>query len=85
MKKKYSKPDIAFENFSLATSIAGDCEIKVDTKGDGECGYYMDYVGWIFLMEMIGGCQVKITEEQSMKYNGFCYHVPTETYNLFNS
>jgi hypothetical protein len=85
MKKTYSKPDIAFESFSLSTSIAGNCEVKTDTKAGGECGYPMDEVGWIFLIEMIGGCQVKITEEQSLKYNGFCYHVPTEKNNLFNS
>lgn len=85
MKKTYSKPDIAFESFSLATSIAGNCEVKTDTKGGGECGYPMDQVGVIFLIEMIGGCQVKITEEQSSRYNGFCYHVPTENNNLFNS
>ena len=53
--------------------------------GYGECGYPMDEVGWIFLIEMIGGCKVRITEEQSLKYNGFCYHVPTEKNNLFNS
>ena len=85
MKKTYSKPDIAFESFSLSTSIAGNCEIKTDTKADGECGYPIEGVGWIFLMEMIGGCQIKITEDHSMNYNGFCYHVPIESHNLFNS
>ncbi len=85
MKRTYSKPDIAFESFSLATSIAGNCEIKTDTKGGGECGYYLDHVGWVFLMEMIGGCKVKITEEQSHRYNGFCYHVPMENSTLFNT
>ena len=87
MKKKYSRPDIAFESFSLATSIAGSCEVKTDTKGGGECGVPMDGLGNIFLLGMDGidGCQVIITDEQSYAFNGFCYHVPAENSNLFNS
>ena len=84
MKKTYSKPDIAFESFSLSTSIAGNCEVKTDTKGGGECGYPMDGLGMLFVVGM-NVCNVPITDEQSLKYNGFCYHVPTEKNNLFNS
>ena len=84
MKKKYSRPDIAFESFSLSSSIAGNCEVKTDTKGGGECGYPLDGLGSIFLLNM-GDCVVKITDEQSLNFNGFCYHIPTENSNLFNS
>ena len=84
MKKKYSQPDIAFESFSLATSIAGNCEVKTDTKGGGECAYPMDGVGDVFVIG-INACLVPVTDEQSLVFNGFCYHVPVENSNLFNS
>lgn len=88
MKKKYSRPDIAFESFSLSTSIAGNCELKTDTKGGGECSYPMDGLGNVFLttMEACNGAgNTPITDEQSLTFNGFCYHVPVENSNLFNS
>ena len=84
MKKTYSKPDIAFESFSLSTSIAGNCEVKTDTKGGGECGYPMDGLGMLFIVGM-GACTTPITDEMSLNFNGFCYHVPMENSNLFNS
>lgn len=83
VNKTYSKPDIAFESFALATSIA-NCEVKTDTKGGGECGYPMAGLGVIFIVGM-NLCDVPITDEQSLQYNGFCYHVPMENRNLFNS
>ena len=88
MKKTYSKPDIAFESFSLATSIAGNCEVKTDTKGGGECGYPMDGLGNLFLTTMeacTSAGNTPVTDEQSFVFNGFCYHVPIENSNLFNS
>ena len=88
MKKRYSKPDIAFESFSLSTSIADNCELKTDTKGGGECSYPMDALGNVFLTT-VAACNgignTPITDEQSLMYNGFCYHVPVENSNLFNS
>ncbi len=84
MKKTYSKPDIAFESFSLSTSIAGNCEVKTDTKGGGECAYPMDGLGVLFVVGM-NVCDLPITDEQSLNYNGFCYHVPMENSSLFNS
>jgi hypothetical protein len=84
VKKRYSKPDIAFESFSLSTSIAGNCEFKTDSHSDGECGFYMDAVGVVFVIG-VDACQVPITDELSLKYNGFCYHVPIGSSNLFNS
>lgn len=85
MKKKYSRPDIAFESFSLSTSIAGNCEFKTDTKGGGECGYPMDGLGMLFLTSMSNVCTTMITDDMNLSFNGFCYHVPMENANLFNS
>ena len=33
----------------------------------------------------MNACLVPITDEQSLMFNGFCYHVPVENSNLFNS
>jgi len=83
MKKTYSKPQIVFENFSLSTNIAGDCEIKNDTQAARQCGYDMFPFEKVFLTD-ITGCTMKVTPEEGM-FNGLCYHVPIETNNLFNS
>ena len=84
MKKKYSRPDIAFESFSLCTSIAGNCAFKTNTPAAAACGVTMEGVGNIFLSG-VQGCDVHITDEQGYAFNGFCYHVPVENSNLFNS
>ncbi|MBQ7871776.1 MAG: hypothetical protein IJ357_06505 [Oscillospiraceae bacterium] len=80
MKKTYEKPAIIFEDFSLSTSIAAGCELvtPLPTSDDG-CGYPTR--GGIIFIE---GTQCT-TYPQDGSYNGFCYHVPAETSNLFNS
>ena len=37
MKKTYSKPDIFFEDFTLSTNIAGDCEGIVGNPSKDAC------------------------------------------------
>ena len=88
MKKKYSQPDIAFDSFSLSTSIAGNCEFKTNTPAAEACSIPMDGLGNVFLTTIEackGAGNTPITDEQSYAYNGFCYHVPVENANLFNS
>lgn len=85
MKKVYNKPEIVFEDFSMSTNIAGDCEVKTWTPNSGTCAYkYMDeFLGEVKLfLSTISDCT---TVEADGEYNGFCYHVPTESKNLFNS
>ena len=84
MKKKYSSPDIAFESFSLSTSIAGNCEFKTHTPAAETCGYFLEGVGMVFIAD-IQACVVPISDELSYIFNGFCYHVPVENSTLFNS
>ena len=83
MKRKYSAPDVVFESFALSTSI-GNCEVKTNTESQGICGYHMEGVGWAFI-EGITGCHVGFSDEMSLAFNGFCYHVPIDSKNLFNS
>jgi hypothetical protein len=84
MKKKYSTPEIVFESFALSTTIAGNCEKSVNTQSQGVCGYFMEGVGMAFT-ENVTGCSVVITDDMSLAFNGYCYHVPVDNQNLFNS
>lgn len=83
MKREYASPNIIFESFSLNSSIALSCAVKTHTPEQGACGF--EFEGVIVFTEQVAGC-VKdgIVIEDSVN-NGFCYHVPTGTNNLFNS
>lgn len=84
MKKTYSKPEIIFDDFSLSTAITGNCEVKLWTPNNESCGYKPEgYDAFIFVQD-IDGCEEKFPD------GGFwgdtmCYHVPSESRNLFNS
>lgn len=85
MRKQYSKPDIAFENFALSVSIA-NCEIHITGANAGECGYEYEPGVKIFT-DMVNGCKpenggIPVVDDAT---NGFCYHVPIVGNNLFNS
>lgn len=84
MKKTYSKPQIMFESFSLSTSIAGACGVKIDTQAAGTCGVDYGFMGTIFLPE-VAGCSIVVGGIYDGSFNGICYHVPTDSRNLFNS
>ena len=83
MKKKYVKPEIMFENFTLSNHVAGDCELKPDTQNNNDCGLFFEGVGNVFLSGM-GGCKDEQVGTDDGSYNTICYHVP-DGYNLFNS
>ncbi len=85
MKKVYSKPEIMFEDFTLSTSIAGGCEIRTNTPSAGACGYpYEGGNGQTLFTAQAGTdiCNIAVNDDLS---NGFCYHVPIDTKNIFNS
>lgn len=83
MKKVYSKPEIVFEDFTLSTSIAGGCEIRTNTPSAGACGYpYEGGGGQTLFTNAVGDCQIKMDDDVN---NGFCYHVPIDSNNIFNS
>ena len=55
MKKKYEKPMILIENFSLSTTIAGDCEVQTELQSNNTCG--MDFSGiMVFMSGMDKAC-----------------------------
>lgn len=85
MKKEYSKPEIMFENFTLSTNIAADCEVKNNNNPSlNVCSYDIKFGRETksFFTDTITACS---TTEADGEYNGFCYHTPEESYNLFNS
>lgn len=86
MKKVYTAPQILFESFTMSTNIAAGCEAIVDNPTKGICAYTYDdeFAGTVSIFTtQVSGCSV--TEVKEDGYNGFCYHVPFEEYNLFAS
>lgn len=85
MKKIYSKPDIIFEAFSLSTSIASGCDSIVGSPSKDACGI-TSADGTILFSTSVSACNFKWDELYGVDdYNGFCYHNPTDSNNLFNS
>lgn len=89
MKKKYEKPVILFDNFALSTNIAGDCGKKTNTPAQGTCAYVVTAgpKTWNVFMSDMELCTTSEATDGAADgaYNGICYHIPTEGYNLFNS
>jgi hypothetical protein len=79
MKKIYSKPDVLFDSFSLCSSIAS-CEVEATFRRD-VCGVEMA-IGVIMFTDSTGSCNWK---QEDGEYDGLCYHVPLEAYNVFSS
>ena len=85
MKRTYSKPDVVFESFSLSTSIATGCEVKLDLPYSGGCGVKLDGIDDLYLfLDSVTGCNVP-AGDGSAEADGLCYHVPFETNNVFDS
>ena len=87
MKKKYEKPMIIIEDFSLSTTIAGDCEGIVGNPSKGTCALEGTGGIKIFTEEMASVCDYTPGSfgQPADQWDGLCYHVPVDTSNLFNS
>ncbi len=83
MKKAYSKPQIQFEDFTLSTNIAGDCEVPTNLPSNSTCG--LDFSGVTVFLEGMGGCTLEVDNlGGDGEFNQICYHVPYGQ-NIFNS
>ena len=82
MKKTYTKPEISFESFLMSSNIAANCEEKTSLPSQGMCGFPIDRTQYILFSSSATGCNLTKVPSQ---YDGLCYHVPSEDYNLFNS
>lgn len=86
MKKIYEKPQIVFESFIMSTNIAAGCEEIVRTFDKGTCAIVGTGNVSVFSGTM-NICDFTPTDlgNPDDTWNGFCYHVPSERSNLFNS
>ena len=94
--KKYTKPMIIFESFTLSTNIAGDCGRKADgptgSFAVNGCGIYYDtfnpFPGEFDTMTIFtaawSGCIDNVSQDDSL-IDQFCYHNPSDSTKLFNS
>ena len=81
MKKSYVKPQVFFEDFHLSTSIAAGCEYTTN-HALNDCTY-----------KIAGGRNVFVDANTNCHditapggdYGAVCYHVPSDTNNLFTS
>lgn len=84
MKKTYSKPEIMFEDFTLAVNIAAGCEKKINNPSQGACGVPTSSGETIFT-DAVCDYTPGFYGQAEDQWDGFCYHVPSEGSNIFNS
>ena len=83
MKKAYLKPEIIFEDFTLNENIAGNnCEVRINNQTLNVCGFPHGTGGETLFVDELDACSFKVDDDIN---NGFCYHIPMDTANLFNS
>lgn len=83
MKKVYSKPEILFENFATSTSIAAGCDgPKVGPVVDS-C--FVGGTGDVHMFDSDMQNVCYYTPQPGDPFDGYCYHTPTDSNNLFNS
>ena len=84
MKKTYSKPRIMFEDFTLSTNIAAGCEGIVGNPSKDAC--VVQGTGGINIFDdSISLCDFTPGGIGDTYWDQFCYNIPTEERNLFNS
>lgn len=94
MKKKYVKPEILFEDFTLSTSVA-NCSTSsmVKVMATESCGFYDEYLKVVVVSNGVQGC-AEVSNKAPDDYraaktpgenDGVCYHVPIEAFNVWNS
>lgn len=89
MKKTYTKPMVMIESFVLnenMASVTSDCENTFSLQAQDVCGIPdSNGLGMTIFNMSISSSDCFVQGEEDERYNGLCYHVPTETNNLFAS
>lgn len=88
MKKKYCKPEIMFESFTLSTNIAGDCGDRAELlAADYACGKMFSDGRTVFMSGMYGCGDVLVEPDQDGDgaWGTLCYHVPSNLNSLVTS
>ena len=82
MKKNYEKPIFLFHDFEVSHNISAGCEL-ISNHAENVCAIYTKEPGWedvsVFAIE--GGCMTPPANGDDKP----CYHIPSETYNVFTS
>lgn len=81
MKKTYTKPEIAFDDFTLSNTIAASCENYNDMPALGSCGFKNALGMNVFYSVGYSGCENASLPE----IGGLTYRVAVELNGLFNS
>lgn len=81
MKKAYVKPEIYFESFELSANIATGCEYTTN-HAMNVCTYEITGGRNVFVDATTSCNDIKVPGGQ---YGSVCYHVPSDTSNLFTS
>lgn len=80
MKKLYQKPQIGYESFCLTTDITASCSLIATNQNPGACPlYYKDWQMTLFTDAI--ACDTYPPEGD----DSICYHVPSDTFNVFTS
>ena len=82
MKKKYSKPDIMYEDFTPSTSIAAGCTYEADAALYA-CG--IEYDSWTLFSSNLGDVCSLPVENVGGQWDEVCYHNPSIGNNVFTS
>ena len=87
MKKVYTAPQILFESFTMSTNIAAGCDSIVGNPSKGSCAVLGSAGEKFFSGTMVDICDFNVEEfgQAPDMWDGFCYHVPNENSDLFNS
>ena len=79
MKRNYVKPEICFESFELAESIASGCTHLAGST-QGLCSVII--AGENVFLSNVMACSGSDVEDGA---DGLCYYLPFETNNIFSS
>lgn len=81
MKKEYQKPELYYESFQLAQSIASNCE-GIANFAENACSVTLEGPGYqltLFHDDTI------CNDSPPNPDNFVCYHAPAENMNVFSS
>lgn len=80
--KKYEKPTIYFESFTLSQNIASGCE-GIALFGENVCGVKVNMMDMdmVIIGQGIGGCEYQPPNPDDY----ICYHAPSDANNVFSS
>lgn len=85
MKKEYVKPQILFCDFELSQSIATGCEL-ITNHADWVCPVYVTGAGWedIVIFNTSDPSSM-CSADPSFVGDSVCYHVPSDSFNVYTS